>query len=296
MQFTKEFNNSYKASEPSIQSKFQQFWKSVNGIKNYLDLINVRFSVRSFLLDEQSRSAQFVSRSTRLIADLQGVESFIKEKLTQYKTYLEKNSFPEAPSYSWEIGYARAIADYAQARVGKVEDESRKILQTIDTKMLELETAKLRADKKQNFREAKLIEKETGFHAQVVQLVDNALIKEDVSQFHNAQFLGARFNGIQQLLALDSVCSPDNRPGNEWLSWGCEKYEGFRDTAKNKLSSEFSAIIRTVLESLDIERPLSEANQKLAIIESLQQGNLEQAINLYDKLLIRITQDSGGKR
>lgn len=296
--FTKEFTNSYKASEQSIQGKFQQFWNSVNEVKNYLDLIKIRFAVRSFLLDEQSQNTQFVSRSTRLIADLQAVESFIKEKLAQYKTYLEKNSFPEAPSYTREIGFARAVAGYAQTRVAKVEDESRKILQSIDIIILEMEKTKLREDKKRDFKEAKLIERETSFHAQVVQLVDNALIKEDVSQYHNAQFLGARFNGIQQLLALDSICNPENmrQPGNEWLGWGCKKYNDFRDTAKNRLSSEFPTVIRATLESMDTEKPQFEVSQKLAIIESLKLGNLEQAVGFYDKMLIRIAQNNGGKQ
>lgn len=296
VRFTKDFTNSYKASEPGIHDKFQQFWRSINGVKNYLDLINVRIAVRSFLLDEQSRSAQFVSRGTRLIADLQAIESFIKEKLAQYKDYFEKNEFPEAPSYVLEIGFARSVASYAQARAGKIEDESRKILQTIDMKIAELEKAKLREDKKHDFREASLIERETSFHAQVVQLVDNALIKEDISQYHNMPFLGARFSGIQQLLALDSICTPQNthQAGNEWLGWGCEKYEDFKDVAKNRLSSEFPAMIRTTLESLDTGKPRVETNQKLEILESLQRGNLEQAIRLYDQLLIRIAQDDGG--
>lgn len=286
--FTKDFADSYKKEEGQIQERFQAFWDRVLAVSDYLDFINIRFAVRSLLLQEQSRGHHFVSKSTRLIHELQAIERFVKEKLKEYDEYFDKNGLDNVvPGFTQEVEFARGVALYAQTRTGRIEDESRKIIQHIDGKLLQMQKAKLQQHKACDFKEAKFIERERSFHAQVSQLVDNALIKSDPSKFLAYEYLAARYKGIKQLLSIDSVCEAENlsKADNNWLAWGCEKYSELKEIAEERLATEIPDAIKAALSSMELERPAFEINQRIAVFESLQAGNLERAVDLYDDLL-----------
>jgi len=285
VRLAKDFLNSYKNSEKTIEAKFQEIARSTQEVKDYLDLINIRFDIRTLQRNEESQAHRFIARSTRLIGQLQAIESFVRGALSGYAEYLDKNDLSsKIPSFTDEIDFARGVVEYAKARVAVIDSEVTQIIQRIDANIIEAERLALQRAKEIDFKDSRFIEREKSFLRDVNQLVDDALIESDLSEFCHFEYLGARYKGLERLLTLDSVCSLDNlnHTQNDWLVWGCGKYEQVRELARNQMVTQLPLMMKAALSNMEVEFQIE---QRITLLMDLDAGKLEKAVETYDRLL-----------
>jgi hypothetical protein len=288
VRFVKEFLESYKSSEKQVEDKFKAFSSSISEVKDYLDLINLRFDVQTLQRDEASLANRFIAQSTRLMGELRAVEIFIGDKLSEYSEYLNENYFSsKIPRFFNEIEFARGVAEYAQARAAAIDGEVTRIIQRIDGSIVEHEKLKLQRDKQIDFKDSRFIAREKAFLRDVNQLVDDALIKSDPSQFAHYEYLGARYKGLERLLTIDNVCTPENvnNAQNDWLVWGCEKYGQMREFSRNRMETQLPLMMKAAMSNLEAERPQFQIEKRNSVIKNLDAGKIERAIEVYDQVL-----------
>ncbi len=293
--YMKEFKEYYR-SEADVQTELHSLSSEVPKVSQCLHLIDIQFGMRTLFQKEQILGYRFADRGTRLIEELQQVESFIKEQLRTYAAYIAKNAFADAvPDFNKELGTLRNSVSYAQDRVAKlgkwVDGSSRHI----DVVMSRMEREQLAKEKALDFKEANLIQQETSFVKQVSQLVDNGLIKVGLSEYQQLEYFGPRYKALQELLALETVCSPDvsQKPRNEWLAFGCSKFAQIKDIAKRRLHEEFPELLRTALVTLQDDKPETGVRERKEMQDNLNARDYEQAANAYDRLLQVLAQKGG---
>lgn len=289
VRFVKTFTNEYRASEAQIQSKLQKIVQSASECQNHLDLINIRFSAENFLREEQTKGRQIGQSASEFNVEFQEKANSLWERLKEYSPFIDKNTLKASiPNYEQERDLAQGLEKYAVLRLSKVEDSVSKLIHQINAKIVVLQKKKLEEDKKRDFKLSNDIAKETEFHKYVVKLIDDAFLKTERSKFQKFEFYGARFKGMQKFMTLGSLCSSESlsQARNDWLVWGCERYEEYLPKAKKKLESLYAKNIKRTLTDISWDKPdLQESSE---ILTALSQGNLERAIEMYDQLLISL--------
>ena len=295
--YIKEFKGYYQ-SEANVQTELHSLNSQVFKVSHYLQLIDIQFGMRTLFQKEQIVGYRFFERGTRLIDELQQVESFIKEQLRTYAAYIAKNAFDDAvPDFNKELVTLRNSVSYAQDRVAKLGKWVEGASKHVDVVMSRMEREQLAKEKAIDFKEADLIKQETSFIKQVSQLVDNGLIKVTQSDYQQLEYLGPRHKALQELLALETVCSPGmtQKLRNEWLAFGCSKFAQIRDLAKKRLHEEMPEVIRTAFVTLQDDKPEIGVRERKDVQESLTTKDYEKAANAYDRLLQVLASKGGGQ-
>ena len=284
----KDFTESYRKNESASVKSLQYLMDETLRVKDYLDLIQVRFELQSLLADEKSLNQLYLDRSVQIVVELQGIEHFLNEKIKEYKDYLQETNLTESiPKFEKELSIARSIGDYAQRRASQIEGIGTKISQHITQQLAEKEKLKLREQRDEDFKVSRHVERETVFYEEMTQKIRNALLLSERSAFYDFEFLGARYKHIQTLLNMKSVCSEENlrAPNHNWMVWACGKFKDHAPTAQEYLSKVYPKTMKNALQTMEWERPEFKKDEIKKVRDFLHDGDLIRAIESYDDLL-----------
>lgn len=284
--FVKNFNE-YRSSEIEIQKKLKKIFESASECENHLHLVGIRFSAEMLLREEQAKSSRMIQSSPIFVSEFQEKANSLQNRFVEYREFIDKKNLKDSiPTYDKEITFSRGVEKYTVDRIGKLENSIRALVQEINAKMAVLQKKKINADQEKDFKLANDISKEFQFYNYVSQLIQDAFLRTERSNYQSFEFYGARFKGVQKFMTLAAICTADslNQPQNEWLGLGCKRYEEYLPHATKSLAIRYAKNIKLVLTNISWDKP--DLKESKEILDALNHGNLERAIELYDQLLV----------